>query len=223
MLDEAKLFLGSSALDFVALTSDVAVASPFHRPTFAFTSDMIGAKAIVFAQSTTTTPNIATSAGGWDTTDPGDYATDGTPTYYIRRLFSKLIEAGDVSSGLELGAIADTPFAGAAVCYIVRGPTSISVKSNTDSANGTSTLTLPAYTPAATSMGGVAFIVEFAGASYTLPGSPVPQVRLAPTALGSFLFGVFDFSAADYTAEALALTGFDTTYRQNGILLELLQ
>ncbi len=222
MLDEAKLFLGSSALDFVALTSDVATNSPTHQPTFAFTSDMVGAKAIVLAQSTVTLPNITASAGGWSTTNPGNYAIDGS-TLWSRGIFSKVLEAGDVSSGLVLGSVADTPFAGAAVCYIVRGPTAISVKSNTDSVNGTSTLTLPAFTPAATSMGCVAFIVDFAGASYTLPGSPVAQVRLAPTALGSFLFGVFDFSAADYTAEALALTGFDTTYRQNGILLELLQ
>ncbi len=215
------MMLAPGGLDFVALTSDAATNSPTHQPTFAFTSDMVGALAIVLAQSTVTTPNITASAGGWTTTNPGAYDIDGS-TSWGHVIFSKVLEAGDVSSGLVLGSVADTPFAGAAVCYIVRGPTVFSVKSNTNSVNGTSTLTLPAFTPAATSMGCVAFIVDFSGASYTLPGSPVAQVRLAPTALGSFVFGVFDFSAADYTARALDLTGFDTTYRQNGVLIELL-
>lgn len=219
MEDVLALLMSGDDLDFVRLTSDAATSAP-HQPTFAFTSAEIGLLAIVFAQSTTTTPSIGSSAGGWTTTDPGDYDLDGA-TSWKRRIFSKVIAAGDVASGLTLASVADSPFAGAGILYLVGGPTSLSVKTNANSTSGTG-LTVTGFTPASNTAGAVAFVVDRDATLFSPPALPPSSTRLTATVIADLTYGVYDWSAADYDEENLTFTGFSATARQNAVLLELL-
>jgi hypothetical protein len=217
-LSGKRLLMCGGALEFVALRKTNGAASAFT-----FSSAEIGGLAIVFAQSTTTTPVISVSAGSWTTTDPGAYNVNGV-TMYVRRIFTKVLTAGDVTSGLTLGSISASPNgAGGAVLHIVRGPTSIAVKSNNGDAGGVTTLSLAGHAPAANSKGVVAFVVDLdATATFVPPATPISNVRLAAVIEGGFTYGVYDWGPGDYLNQALAFTGFSSTNRQNGVLLELL-
>lgn len=223
----ALLFqLAGSGLDF--LRTDKQPADGSGGLSFAFTSDDVGAFCVVLAQSSTTTPSISASAGGWTTTDPGDYDIDGGSTLWKRRLFSKVIAAGDVSSGLTLGSISTgTGGVGGAILWLGKGPASLSVLSNTNSAPSATTLTIASHSIAATSLGVIAFVVDMdnpvAGIdTFAPPAAPAGVTRQAAVIQGGFAYGLYEWRAADDTGQALVFTGFDGTSAQNGVLIELL-
>lgn len=214
----ALLFaLAGEGLDFLRAACTAASSGALS---LSFTSADEGALAVVFAQSTTTVPAITASAGGWTTTDPGIWGT------YERRIFSKVITAGDVASGLTLGSISTAPGGeGGVLVWIGRGPASLSVLSNTTSGSGDTTLVVPAHTPVATSLGVIAFVLDVDNppvAGFSPPAAPAGLTRQAAVVAGGFAYGLFEWPGASDTGQALTFTGFDASSAQSGVLLELL-
>lgn len=221
----ALLFLlAGQGADFLRTAKAAASAGSVS---LTFTSDDVGALAVVFVQSSTTTPNITASAGGWTTTDPGDYDL-GSGTLWQRRIFSKVIAAGDVTSGLTVGSISSSASGeGGYVLWLGKGASSLSVISNTSTASSATTLTIPSHTPAATGLGVIAFVVDTDNPitgidTFAPPTAPAGVTRQAAGIAGGFAYGLYEWAGPDDTGQALVFTGFDTSSAQNGVLIELL-
>lgn len=220
-MDDASLMLMLAAhgLDFVAVS---AAGQTAGAVAFGFTSDQVGAFCVILAENgPSVTPSVVVGSG-WTTDDPGDYLVDGS-AHWLRRLFSKVLVAGDVTSGVTIGNLSGGATDAGAVCYIVRGPTSLAVRSNTDSGAAATTLTVPGLTPAANSQGAVAFVVDRDTVATFTPPTAGAITRLAAQVVGGFAYGVYDWPPGDLTGANLGFSGFNATFRQNGILVELLK
>jgi hypothetical protein len=210
-------FLGEDGMDFVAVS---AASQSGGSVAFSFTADMVGAFAVVFAQNGPSVVPTLSVGSGWATDDPGDYLPNGS-THYVRRIFSKVLTAGDISSGVTVATLSGGATDAGAVCYVARGPTSMFIRSNTDGAVASTTLTLPGFALAANSLGVVALIVDRdLTPAWSAPAAPITQTRLAPTAYGGFQYGAHEWAPGDFTGANMTFSGFANTNVQNGIVLE---
>lgn len=192
---------------FVTSSTYTPGAGPTQLVTFA------GASAGQLAVVVSTFNNCATPAG-W--TVVSSFAWN---LGYSQQVFSKILSAGDVASGVTFtysagngGTIEALVYSGATVC------TSVSVA---QSADLDATLVIPGFIKNVASKG----LITYASDRNTATGFARPTGwtnRISPFAAGFFASAAADIAPASYSnASSVTWTGFTTGAEQVGEVLEL--